>query len=73
VTEDQVTQVLTRTDGARRFIKDIFWTTQMEERPIEIVGGVTSAQLCISMEALEQLKSNYLQLFMDMDLSLKFA
>jgi hypothetical protein len=73
VTEDQVTQVLTRTDGARRFIKDIFWRAQMEERHIEIVGGVTSAQLCISMEELEQLKSNYLQLFMDMDLSLKFA
>jgi len=73
VTEDQVTQVLTRTDGARRFIKDIFWRDKMEERHIEIVGGVTSAQLCISMEELEQLKSNYLQLFMDMVLSLKFA
>ena len=73
VTEDQVTQVLTRTDGARRFIKDIFCRAQMEERHIEIVGGVTSAQLCISMEELEQLKSNYLQLFMDMDLPLKFA
>ena len=31
VTEDQVTQVLTRTDGARRLIKDIFWRAQMEE------------------------------------------
>jgi hypothetical protein len=73
VTEDQVTQVLTRTDGARRFIKEIFWRAEMEERHIEIVGGVPSAQLCIIMEELEQLKSNYLQLFMDMDLSLKFA
>jgi hypothetical protein len=45
----------------------------MEERHIEIVGGVTSAQLCIIMEEIEQLKSNYLQLFMDMHLSLKFA
>jgi hypothetical protein len=37
-----------------------------------MVGGVTSAELCIIMEELEQLKSDYLQLFMDKDLALKF-
>jgi hypothetical protein len=40
---------------------------------VEMVGGVTSAQLRIIMEALEQLKSDYLQLFMDRDLALKFV
>jgi hypothetical protein len=73
VTEDQVTHVLTRTDGSRRLIEDISWRAQMDERHIEIVGGFTSSQLCINMEELEQLKSNYLQLFMGRDLSLKFA
>jgi hypothetical protein len=37
-----------------------------------LADGVTSAQLCIIKEALEQMKSNYLQLFMDRDLALKF-
>jgi hypothetical protein len=42
VTEDQVTQVLTRIDGACRFIEDLVWRAQMEDRHTEIVGGVTS-------------------------------
>jgi hypothetical protein len=37
-----------------------------------VAGGVTSAHLRIDKEALEQLKSDYLQLFMDRDLALKF-
>jgi len=36
-------------------------------------SGVTSAHLHIIIEALEQLKSDYLQLFMDRDLDLKFV
>jgi hypothetical protein len=38
-----------------------------------VAGGVTSAHLRIGKEALEQLKSDYLQLFMDRDLALKFV
>jgi hypothetical protein len=45
----------------------------MEERKKGFVSGVTTTQLCIIIEALEQMKSNYLQLFMDRDLALKFA
>jgi hypothetical protein len=72
VTEDRITQVLTRIDGARRFLKDIMQRAQIEERHSGVAGGVTSAQLRIDKEALEQLKSDYLQLFMDRDLALKF-
>jgi hypothetical protein len=32
-----------------------------------------STQLCIIKEVLEKMKSNYFQLFMDRDLSLKFT
>jgi hypothetical protein len=60
--------VLTRTDEAHRFIEDLMWKDQLEERH----SGVTSAQLRIDKEVLEQLKSYYLQLFMDRDLALKF-
>jgi hypothetical protein len=73
VTEDQITQVLTRTDGAHRFIEDLMWRAQMEERHSGVASGVTSAQLCLINDALEQLKSDYLQLFMDRDLVLKFV
>jgi hypothetical protein len=38
-----------------------------------VAGGVNSVHLRIDKEALEQLKSDYLQLFMDRDLSLKFV
>jgi hypothetical protein len=73
VTEDRITQVLTRTDGARRFIEDFMRRAQIEERHSGVAGGVTSAHLRIDKEALEQLKSDYLQLFMDRDLALKFV
>jgi hypothetical protein len=73
VTEDQITQVLTRTDGARRFIEDIIQRAQIKERHSGVAGGVTSTHLCINKEALEQLKSHCLQLFMDRDLALKFV
>jgi hypothetical protein len=45
----------------------------MEERLSGVASGVTSAQLRLINDALEQLKSDYLQLFMDRDLVLKFA
>ena len=45
----------------------------MEERKKGIANGVISTQLCIIKEAIEQMKSDYLQLFMDKDLILKFV
>jgi hypothetical protein len=48
VIEDRITQVLTRTDGARRFIEDLMWRAQIEERHSGVAGGVTSAQLRIT-------------------------
>ena len=45
----------------------------MEERQNRIANGITSAQLRIIKEALERMKSDYLQLFMDRDLALKFV
>ena len=45
----------------------------MEERQKGIANGFISTQLRIIKEALEQMKCNYLQLFMDRDLDLKFA
>jgi hypothetical protein len=72
VTEEKIVQGLTRVDGAHKFIEDIIWKTQMEERQKAVAGGVTSAQLHIIKEAIEQMKSDYLQLFMGRDLALKF-
>jgi hypothetical protein len=72
VTEEQIVQVLMREDGAHKFIEDLMWKTQLEERQKGVTGGVTSTQLHIIKEALEQMKSDYLQLFMDRDLALKF-
>jgi hypothetical protein len=57
VTEEKIVQVLTRVDGAHKFIEDLMWKTQMEERQKGIADGVTSTQLCIIKEALEQMKS----------------
>jgi hypothetical protein len=45
----------------------------MEERQKEITDEVTSAQLHIIKEALEQMKFDYLHLFIDRDLALKFV
>jgi hypothetical protein len=73
VTEEKTVQVLTREDGAHKFIEDIVWKTQMEERKKGVEGGVISDQLHIIKEALEQMKSDYLQLFMDRELALKFV
>jgi len=65
--------MLMRTDGAHKFIEDLMWKTMLEEKQMGVAGGVTSTQLRIIKEALEQMKSEYLKLFMDMDLALKFA
>jgi hypothetical protein len=73
VKEEQIVQVLTRAVGAHKFIKDLMWKAQMEERQKGVVDEITSAQLRIMKEALEQMKSDYLQLFMDRDLAIKFT
>jgi hypothetical protein len=49
------------------------WRSQMEERHNGVASGVTSAQLRIIKEALQQLKSDYVQLFMERDLALRFS
>jgi hypothetical protein len=72
VKEEQIVQVLTRADGTHKFIEDLMWKAQMEERQKGVADGITSAQLCIIKKALEQMKYDYLQLFMDRDLALKF-
>jgi len=56
-TEEKIVQILMRAYGAHKFIKYLMWKTQ----------------LCIIKEALENMKSNYLQLFMDMELSFKLV
>jgi hypothetical protein len=56
VTKEKIVQVLTREDGAHRFIETLIWKTQMEERQKGVASGVTSAQLHIIKEALEQMK-----------------
>jgi hypothetical protein len=56
VTEEQIVQVLTREDGAHKFIEDLMWRTQLEERQRGVADGVTSTQLCIIKEAQEQMK-----------------
>jgi hypothetical protein len=46
-------QVLMRTDGAHKFVEDLMWKTQLEERQKGVVDRITSTQLCIIKEALE--------------------
>jgi hypothetical protein len=53
VKKEQIVQVLTRENGAHRFIEDLIWKTQMEERQKGVAGGVTSDQLHIIKKALE--------------------
>jgi hypothetical protein len=53
VTEEKIVQVLTRADSVHKFIEDIIWKNQREERQTRFVGGVTSAQLHIIKEGLE--------------------
>ena len=36
---------MTRADGAHKFIEDLLWKTQLEERQKEVAKGVTSTQL----------------------------
>jgi hypothetical protein len=44
VTEDHITQVLTRTNGAHRFVEDLMWRSQMEESSDSgVASGITSA------------------------------
>ena len=45
----------------------------MEEGERETIEGVTSVQLCVIKESLENMKSTFLQLFMDWDLVLNYA
>jgi hypothetical protein len=73
LTEEKIVQVLMRADGVHKFIEDIMWKTHMEERHKGVVDGITSTQLRIIKEALEQMKYDYLQLFMDRDLALKLV
>ena len=65
--------MLTRADGAHRFIEELMWRSQIEERHNGVASGFTSAQLRIIKEALQQLKSDYMQLFMERDLALRFS
>ena len=60
VTKETIVHVLTRAYGAHKFIEDLMWKTQMEERKKGIVDGVSSTQLRIIKDALEQIKSYYL-------------
>jgi hypothetical protein len=64
--------VLTETYRASRLLEEILWRAQIEERCSGIENGFTISQLHIIKEALEKIKSDYLQLFMDRDLVLKF-
>jgi hypothetical protein len=45
----------------------------LEERQSGLAYVFTSAQLCIIKEALERMKFDYLYLFMDRDLAIKFT
>jgi hypothetical protein len=58
VTEEKIVQVLTRVNGAHKFIEDLMWKDLMEERQKRFVDGITNAQLRIIKEALEQMKSD---------------
>jgi hypothetical protein len=73
VKEEHIVQVLTREDGTHNFIEKNMWKDQIEERQKGVVHGITSAQLHIVKEALKKMKFDYLQLFMDRDLALKFV
>jgi hypothetical protein len=72
VKEEQIVQVLTRADGTHKFVEDLMWKVQIKERQKVVAYGITSSQLRIIKEALEKMKVDYLQRFMDMDLALKF-
>jgi len=53
LTEEQIVQVLMRADGTHKFIEDLMWKTQLEERKKGLTCGVTSTHLHIIKVALE--------------------
>lgn len=59
VLEYKVLQVVTRTDGANKFIEDLIQQTNGREK-IGTIEGVSSAQLILIKEEMERLKSDYL-------------
>ena len=60
VINENMLQVLTRTDGAHKFIEFLMWRTHLEERHKGFVEWVTSYQMCILKEELERMKLDYL-------------
>jgi len=65
--------VLTREYGTNKVIEDLMWKGLMEEKQKGVAFGFTSAQLCIIKESLEKMKYDYLKLFIDRELDLKFV
>lgn len=65
ITEEKIVQVLTRADDSHKYIEDLIWKTQIEERQKGVASGVTSTQLRSIKEAFENMKSDYLKLLMD--------
>lgn len=56
VTEEKIVEVLTRADDNHKYIKDLIWKTQTEERQKGVASGVTSTQLRSIKEAFEKMK-----------------
>jgi len=51
--KEKIVQVLTREDGTHKFIEDLMWKDQMEEKQKGFIDKITTAQLHIIKEALE--------------------
>ena len=73
VLEEKIVWVLTRADDTQRYIEDLIGHDQIEEIQKRVASGVTSVKFHIIKEALDKMKSDYLQLFIDRDLYLKFV
>ena len=59
VTKKHILRVLMREYGAHKFIEDLMWKTRMEERKKETIEEVTSTQLHVIKEALEQIRDDF--------------
>lgn len=73
VSEDEVVQVLTREDNTHKFIEDLLWKIQIEEREKRMATGINNTHLHTIREALGKMKSDYLKLLKDRDFAIKFA
>lgn len=73
VTGDKADQALARFTCTHKFVEYLLWSRKFEERRYGISTGTSIQSLWTIRHALEEIKTDYLQLLSDRDLAIGFA